>query len=389
MGNFQEDSDLQNTIKISARRFEESPYISRVDDSKMIRGVYAGRYHAIYNDEDVLHKYWTLRKKALIYDVPEKPIEISGPDATNFLNKVLTREISTFKEGRGLYALACTPQGGIFMDGVLFKFNENKYWYVQADGEFETWLLAHTDGFDVEISDPQSRVLQIQGPSSMDIMKDLTEGKIDENLKYYRSDFFYIDNQKVYISRTGFTGELGYEIFSLGKETDHVSLWDKIMEKGEKYGMEFSSTRTITIRRIEAGILGNLTDIDTSITPFQAGLSGIVDLDKKNFVGQKALLKSNKGQLLFGFTCNEEIPTSGSKIIENNEIVGSITAGVNSPTLNCGIGYVRFNFPGEWVGKKLDIELSNGSKSSGEVVELPFFDKEKTLLKGQRDKSLF
>ena len=136
------------------------------------------------------------------------------------------------------------------MDGVLFKFNENKYWYVQADGEFETWLLAHTDGFDVEISDPQSRVLQIQGPSSMDIMKDLTEGKIDENLKYYRSDFFYIDNQKVYISRTGFTGELGYEIFSLGKETDHVSLWDKIMETGEKYGMEFSSTRSITIRRI-------------------------------------------------------------------------------------------------------------------------------------------
>ena len=91
MGNFQEDSDLQNTIKISARRFEESPYISRVDDSKMIRGVYAGRYHAIYNDEDVLHKYWTLRKKALIYDVPEKPIEISGPDATNFLNKILKK----------------------------------------------------------------------------------------------------------------------------------------------------------------------------------------------------------------------------------------------------------------------------------------------------------
>ena len=126
MGNFQELSDLNKTIKISARRFEESPYIERTNSPDMIRGVYAGRYHAIYNDEDVLHKYWTLRKKALIYDVPEKPIEISGPDATNFLNKVLTREITTFKEGRGLYALACTPQGGIFMDGVLFKFNENR-----------------------------------------------------------------------------------------------------------------------------------------------------------------------------------------------------------------------------------------------------------------------
>ena len=91
------------------------------------------------------------------------------------------------------------------------------------------------------------------------------------------------------------------------------------MEKGQKYGMEFSSTRTITIRRIEAGILGNLTDIDTSMTPFQAGLAGIVDLDKNNFVGQKALLKSNKGKLLFGFICKEQIPTSGSKIIENKK----------------------------------------------------------------------
>ena len=388
MGNLQEESDLQNTVQISARRFEESPFISRIDDSKMIRGVYAGRYHAIYNGEDVLHKYWTLRKKALIYDVPEKPIEISGPDATAFLDKVLTRKISDLQEGRGLYALACTPQGGIFMDGVVFKFSNNKYWYVQADGDFETWLLAHTEGFDVSIKDPKSRVLQIQGPLSMDIMKELTDGKLDETLKYYRSGFYEIDNQRVYISRTGFTGELGYEIFCLGHETDHVSLWDKITSVGNKYGMEFSSTRSITIRRIEAGILGNLTDIDTTITPFQAGLDNIVDLEKDYFVGQKALLNSDKSTLLFGFKCSEKTPSSGSVITHNNEDVGYITAGVDSPTLKCGIGYVRFSEKGKWIGKKLNIKFRDGSISSGEVVELPFFDREKLLLKGIKDKAL-
>ena len=388
MGNLQEESDLQNTVQISARRFEESPFISRIDDSKMIRGVYAGRYHAIYNGEDVLHKYWTLRKKALIYDVPEKPIEISGPDATAFLDKVLTRKISDLQEGRGLYALACTPQGGIFMDGVVFKFSSNKYWYVQADGDFETWLLAHTEGFDVKIKDPKSRVLQIQGPLSMDIMKELTDGKLDETLKYYRSGFYEIDNQRVYISRTGFTGELGYEIFCFGHETDHVSLWDKITSVGNKYGMEFSSTRSITIRRIEAGILGNLTDIDTTITPFQAGLDSIVDLEKDYFVGQKALLNSDKSTLLFGFKCSEKTPSSGSVIIHNNEDVGYITAGVDSPTLKCGIGYVIFSEKGEWIGKKLNIKFRDGSISSGEVVELPFFDREKLLLKGIKDKAL-
>ena len=388
MGNLQEESDLQNTVEISARRFEESPFISRIDDSKMIRGVYAGRYHAIYNGEDVLHKYWTLRKKALIYDVPEKPIEISGPDATAFLDKVLTRKISDLQEGRGLYALACTPKGGIFMDGVVFKFSSNKYWYVQADGDFETWLLAHTEGFDVSIKDPKSRVLQIQGPLSMDIMKELTDGKLDETLKYYRSGFYEIDNQRVYISRTGFTGELGYEIFCFGHETDHVSLWDKITSVGNKYGMEFSSTRSITIRRIEAGILGNLTDIDTTITPFQAGLDSIVDLEKDYFVGQKALLNSDKSTLLFGFKCSEKTPSSGSVIIHDNEDVGYITAGVDSPTLKCGIGYVRFSKKGEWIGKKLNIKFRDGSISSGEVVELPFFDREKLLLKGIKDKAL-
>ena len=333
-------------------------------------------------------RYWTLRKKALIFDVPEKPIEISGPDATAFLDKVLTRKISELQEGRGLYALACTPQGGIFMDGVVFKFSNNKYLYVQADGDFETWLLAHTEGFDVTIKDPKSRVLQIQGPSSMDIMKELTDGKLDETLKYYRSGFYKIDNQRLYISRTGFTGELGYEIFCLGHETDHVSLWDKITSVGNKYGMEFSSTRSITIRRIEAGILGNLTDIDTTITPFQAGLDSIVDLDKDYFVGQKALLNSDKSTLLFGIKCSEKTPSSGSVIIYDDENVGYITAGVDSPTLKCGIGYVRFSKKGEWIGKKLNIKFKDGSISNGEVVDLPFFDREKLLLKGIKDKAL-
>ena len=103
--------------------------------------------------EDPIQKYWTLRQKALIFDVPEKPIEIRGPDSVKFLDKVLTRKVSNMKIGRGYYAIACTPKGGIFMDGVVFRFDENHFWYVQADGPFETWLLAHSEGFDVEISD--------------------------------------------------------------------------------------------------------------------------------------------------------------------------------------------------------------------------------------------
>ena len=101
MGNFQEASDLENTVWISARRFEESPFIERTQHPDMVRGVYAGRYFAISLNEDYIRKYWRLRQKALIFDTPEKPVEILGPDAEAFLDHVLARRVYTMSEGRG------------------------------------------------------------------------------------------------------------------------------------------------------------------------------------------------------------------------------------------------------------------------------------------------
>ena len=216
MVNLQEAEDLFNTVRVSARRFEDSPFLERQDTTEMIRGVYADRFFAIYNGEDPLKKYWTLRRNALLFDVPEKPIEITGPDSVAFLEKVFTRKVKDMKIGRGYYAIACTPQGGIFMDGVMFRFDETKFWYVQADGALETWLIAHSENFDVKISDPNSRVLQIQGPASMEIMNLLSAGEIDEGIKYFQSGFFRLGGQNLYVSRTGFTGELGYEIYCDG-----------------------------------------------------------------------------------------------------------------------------------------------------------------------------
>ena len=382
MGNFQELSDLKKTIKISARRFEESPYIERTYSPEMVRGVYAGRYFPMSIGEDPIKKYWLLRQKALIFDVPEKPIEISGPDAIPFLEKVLTRKVSSINEGRGYYSLACTPQGGIFMDGVLFKFNENKFWYVQADGPFEDWLLAHTSNYNVKISDPKSRVLQIQGPASIDIMKAASNGKIDESMKYFRSGFFDLGGQNLYVSRTGFTNELGFEIYSDGFKTDHLRLWDHLMSCGKPHGMELSASRAMTIRRIEGGIFGNLTDINTTMTPFEAGLDFFVNMEKDDFIGRDALMKKDRKCCLFGLTCKTETPVSGSLVIDGENIVGHITAGVPSPTLQLGIGYVRFYYPNDWPGRELLLKLPNGNTHKCNIVNLPFFDHEKNIVKG-------
>ena len=382
MSNLQEASDLTNTVAISARRFEESPFIERTDSPNMVRGVYAGRYFPIFMGEDWIEYYWRLRQKALIFDVPEKPVEISGPDAVPFLDWVLSRNIKATVQGRGYYAIACTPQGGIFMDGIMFRLDENRFWYVQADGPFETWLLANSGGFDVKITDPRSRVIQIQGPASMAIMNSASGGAIDDSLKYFRSDYYDIGGQRLYVSRTGFTNELGYEIYCDGASTDHLALWDHLMACGEPHGMAFSSTRALTIRRIEGGILGNLTDMDSTMTPFEAGLAPFINMNKGDFIGREALIGKDTRSCLFGLTCATETPAAGSEVLNDGKVVGRITAGVPSPTLELGIGYVRFNAPGDWVGKVLPMRLPNGSVHEGEIVELPFFDREKNIVRG-------
>ena len=380
--NIQENLDINDTVRVSSRCFEVSPYLERYDGPDMVRGVYAGRFFTIYNGEDPVQKYWTLRRKALIYDVPEKPVEISGRDAVPFLENILSRSVATLAEGRGRYAIACTPRGGVFMDGVLFRLGDDRFWYVQADGAFETWLTAHSGGYDITISDPRSRVIQIQGPASMDIMQAASAGQIDADMRRFQSGFFDLGGQRLYVSRTGFTGELGYEVYCNGEATDHLALWDHLMAAGEPFGMEFSSTRSMTIRRIEAGILGNMTDMDTTMTPFQAGLGPFIDMDKDAFIGRAALVDADRRTLLYGVRCNNAVPGRDSVVLVGQEPVAVLTAGVDSPTLGCGIGYARFQEPGEWSNRELKLRLPDASVHPCTVLDLPFVDPERLIARG-------
>lgn len=376
-------SDRLNTVRVAARRFENSPFQAKWLNADTVMGVYAGRYYSVFNGEDVEAGYWALRRNAVIYDVPERPVEISGPDAERFLEHVFARKVSTLKEGRGRYAIACDHRGKLFMDGVLFKLASQRYWYVQPDGALETWLHAHSGGFDVKVSDPKSRVLQIQGPASFAIMQKATDGALTESMGYFHSGFFNISGQEVYVSRTGWTGELGYEIYTQGSATDCHKLWDHLMAVGIPHGMIFGSISSMEMRRIEAGILDNGTDFDMSMTPSEAGLDAFVDLDKESFIGREALLTAPRGvKRLFGLKCPGGIPGYREQVVEGGNAVGHITAGAWSPFLKCGIAYVRFNAPGNWAGCKLGVRTADGKTLDCEILELPFYDAEKRIPRG-------
>jgi aminomethyltransferase len=375
-------SDAATTVPVSARRFEQSPFEHRWKTPETIMGVYAGRYYSTYNGENVDDSYWALRRKAVLYDVPERPVEISGPDAARFLDHVFARTVLDLAEGRGRYTIACTHEGRLFMDGILFRLAANRYWYVQPDGALETWLLAHRAGFDVTVSDPHARVLQVQGPTSLAILKDATNGAADERLRYFQSGFFRIADQDVYVSRTGWTGELGFEIYAQGETTDCDRLWDHLMAVGARHGMIFGSLSSMEIRRIEAGILDNGTDFDLTMTPFEAGLGAFIDLDKPDFIGHDALQTADHGKRLFGLKCPTATPGYLQAVMDDDRAVGHVTAGTWSPYLQCGIGYARFDTTDTWAGRTLTVTSTDGTLAPCQIIDLPFYDTEKLIPRG-------
>ena len=361
---------------------ELSPFHHCYANDQTVLRLAAGRFYAHYNGDNLTEGYWALRRQAALFDVPERPIEIFGSEAVTFLERIVSRRVADMKIGTGRYVLICTHKGGIFMDGILFRLAEKHFWFVHPDGDLDTWLLAHSHSFEVTIFDPKSRVLQLQGPKSFRIIQDVSEGSRIKTLKYFHSGFFELGGQQVYLSRTGWTGELGYEIYTLGDKTDCPRLWDYLMQKGEPHGMVFNSMQVMNTRRIEAGILDSGSDFDSSMTPFEVGLDRFVDLNKRDFVGRDALTAVTLGNRLFGLLCDGAVPRPGDLILGGNTPVGRVTTGALSPYLECGIGYVRFYQPDSWSGNMLTLQSVQSGDVTCRIVDLPFYDQEKLLPRG-------
>ena len=382
--------DSFDTVRLSSYRVCQSPFAHRYATDQTIFCLYCGRLYPLKNapDEDPVPKYWKLRRGVLLYDVPEKPLEIIGPDAVRVLERVLTCRVGTLAVGRARYGIACNEDGTVLMDGVLMRLAQDRFWYVKANGEFESWLEAHATGLDAEVSDPDSRVLQIQGPKSLGVLDAAIGGGLSTDFRYFHAGFFDVGGQTLWVSRTGWTGEAGIEIYcNSGPEpTDHDALWDHLFACGEPFGMEFSASSSMGIRRIEAGILDNGTDIEPDLTPFGAGLGNFVVLDKEDYIGRSALVKADRSQLLFGLVCATAAPDAGLQVHFENRPVGHVTIGTWSPTLDAGVGYVRFDHPlpgGDWLGRTVSLLDHEGSPHPATVDTLPFVDKEKRLPRAQ------
>jgi len=346
-------------------------------------GIYNGRLRSLsYANADATDLYWRLRRQVMLSHTGELPTEIRGPQAEAVLNRVFTRNVANVRVGRCSYQIACYPDGGAMMDGVLIRLEHDRFWYVQSDGEFYGWLRAQAQGFDVEVFNPQVWVSQVQGPRSLDVLAAVADDGMPELFRYFDSARIHIDGQPVVITRTGFTNELGWE-FYLEPTADARALGERIREAGLPFEMGTTPAEVTNARRIEGGLLFAGTDFDESVTPFVAGFEGLIDWDKGDFIGRDALIHADRRRRTWGLTCSEGTPEYGRTLTLGSLGAGLVTSSAWSPTLQCGIGIVRLDDPDLGPGTELDVLCTDGSTHRAAVCELPLYDQAGDIPRGR------
>ena len=331
---------------------------------------------------DRFRAYWALRKGVVRLDTGELPTEFRGPDAERLLDRLFTRDVSKMKPGRSAYGVACWPDGGVLVDGILIRLADDRFWYVQADGDFVGWARAHGLGMEVEIVDPQSWVHQVQGPKAFEVLADACDDGMPERFRYFDAREVVMGGQPVLVTRTGWTGELGFEIYTR-PGMDCEALWGHVTAAGARHGMLDIGLDGMDIRRIEAAILNNGSDIDHTTSAWAAGFEPFVDLGKSDFFGRDALdAMTDRRTRMYGVTCKAAEPLIGGPVARNAEEIGHITAAAWSPWLERGIGYVRLARAADFEPRSVEVMGFDLAMHAATIIDLPFYDREKRIPRG-------
>ena len=337
--------------------------------------------------DDLEREYWKLLNDVSVWDVGvERQVEITGPDGFTFANLLTPRDLTKCKVGQGKYVVITAEDGGIINDPVLLRLGENHFWIAVADSDVLLWAkgVAYNSGLDVEIREPDVSPLQIQGPKSKEVVKTLFGDKVLD-LKYYYFLETKLDGIPVIVTRTGWTGEVGYEIY-LRDGSRGDELWEKVMEAGRPF--HITPTGPSDIRRIEAGILNHGIDMTLENNPYEVGLDRLVDLDQEaDFIGKKALSRikaEGVRRKLVGIEIEGrplDLNMTRWPVARNGQQLGQVTSAVYSPRLKKNLGYAWVPIEYAELGTHLTITLPDGDERSATVVPKPFVDPEKEIPK--------
>ncbi len=342
----------------------------------------------------ILKEHECVRTKAGLFDVSHMgEIEVGGEDAQAFLQRMLANDIGA-KPGKAVYSPMCYLDGGTVDDLIVYKLKENDYLLVvnaaNKDKDFE-WLRGNKSGL-VTVTDRSSEFAQLalQGPEALAILRRLTSDDPDKLKYYHYSTEASLGGLKVFLSRSGYTGEDGFEIYC--RPDDAVRLWDMLIEKGKPYGLEPAGLGARDTLRLEAAMPLYGQELSEVITPVMAGLQRFIKPDKGDFNGRKPLLEQLQGNLksrIVGLEMTDRaVPRSGYEVYQSGCLVGYVTSGGFFPTLkkNMGLALVNMTCTGNGgagmntdAGSSIEVKVRDALYSA-RIVDLPFYKRNRTNL---------
>jgi aminomethyltransferase len=338
----------------------------------------ANHMYQPHSYDDPIAEYWHLIKGVTLWDVgTERQVEISGPDAAAFVDRLTPRDVTKVAPGKCRYIVVTSQEGGIVNDPVMLRLAADRYWLSCSDSDLLLWAkgIAVHAGLDVAIHEPDVSPVQIQGPKSRAVIATLFGEEI-ANLAYYTLAETALDHIPLVVTRTGWSGEFGYEVF-LRDGRYGVELWDRILDAGEPHGIVV--TGPSDIRRVEAGILGYGSDIDLTTNPLEAGMERLLDLDSgRSFVGKDALLRIRAagvkrrivGVELAGEPLEQGLFAERWPVVKEGRI-GDVLVALHSPRLEKNIGYAMIAVEYSHLGSSMTVESPVGPLAAS-VVERPF-----------------
>ena len=327
----------------------------------------------------VLSEHTCVRERVGLFDVSHMgEIEVKGKGAKNFLQFLLSNNVEKMFDGSILYSLMCYATGGVVDDLLAYRFSENHYFLCvnasNSDKDYD-WIARHASSFNVNIKNISSETSQLalQGPDAKNVLQSLCDISLDD-LSYYNFRKGMVNNVESLISRTGYTGEDGFELYLSPEKVSEV--FRSLMEQGRSYGIQPIGLGARDTLRIEMGypLYGN--EIDNNPTPLDAGLGWVIKFDKGEFLGRGSLLKqkeqgSPRRKLVGLKLLTRGVPRAHYQVFKNGESVGEVTSGTFSPTLNTGVGLCYVSSEYSDVGNHLDVKIRDQLVAT-EVIQLPF-----------------
>lgn len=364
--------------------------------------------YLVASSYDVMHdyEYHAIRNTAGLIDIsPLYKYDVQGKDALRLVNRVITRDASRCAVGQALYGCLCEDDGAVIQDGTLFRLAEDHFRFHLADPSLR-WLKLNVTGMNVSIEEVSGQIaaLALQGPHSRNILERVVDADLGQ-LKFFRLTSVKIDNVPAVVSRTGYTGDLGYELWFGAAHAERI--WDRLIDRGKNFGIKPAGMLALDVARLEAGFI--LLEVDyigaekalipaQRFAPFEIGLGWTVDLNKDPFVGQESLRELNRrgpSRQIVGLEINPsdyedlykqvglppQFPLAawrgGVPVYKEDRPVGHATTGAWSPTLKKYIALATVEKAFTQPGTMLDMEVTVQhvrKTASATVVKTPFFD---------------